>query len=205
MRRFLSWIVLYILNFIFYILEFYVWRIAVSLFSGLYASSRAIFFVVLFLGGGELLLGLIYYAIFYGGDLVIRASQGTWRSRNGTRYKVVGVLNIITYAAFIALVIYGGAAGAPLIVNILAYLTMIVFGIVMITTRHEIVDDYGQPLSKRERLQAKIDKLDNEEKNVKEYHGNINRNTDHVHYCPQCGSIIPTDSVYCQFCGHKLK
>ena len=84
------------------------------------------------------------------------------------RYKVVGILIILINAVFSIFLVVFVLKDMPIeqpLIQILAYLTMVAYGIYLVASAKQIAEEDGPPLTERERLQAKLDKLDEKERN----------------------------------------
>ena len=167
MRRLLSWIVLLLLSFAFYICEYWLWALVRFIYLFLYKLSSLLFWVIVLGGGFTLvwvLIGVFSVVIPY----IIKWTQSIHHKHNGMRYKVVGVLVAVLFGilAILAVIFVVKDLEIPQpLIQILSYITMVVYGIYLIVSAKQIAEEDGPPLTKRERLQAKLDKLDEKERN----------------------------------------
>ncbi len=167
MRRVLSWIVLLLLSLAFYICEYWMWALVRIIYLFIYKLSSLLFWIIIVSGGLTLvflLIGAFSAVIPY----IIKWTQSIHHTHNGMRYKVVGVFVVLVFAVFSILVVVSVlkdyTISQPLI-KILAYITMVGYGIYLFVSSKKIAAEDGPPLTKRERLQAKLDRLDEKERN----------------------------------------
>ena len=96
MKKILSIIVLLILNAISIVVIYALSSFSVRLIEGLYANSRALFWVIL-IAGGSFGLGILWAIVPAIAQIIVATSQKIDASKNGLRYKVVAGLVIIIY------------------------------------------------------------------------------------------------------------
>lgn len=158
MRRFLSWIVMILAESV----VLFVLNLAVALvrivMNEIYRLSPILYWAAIIIGGATI-LGIIFGVIFYGSGIAVKLSQLVWKSKNGLRYKVYGGLCILGYGLTIILSIAKIMPGTDLILQIMFLIASIVFLFVGL----EMANSEGGPPTKREILQAKIDKIDAKE------------------------------------------
>lgn len=129
MKRFLSWFVLVLCAYVFRVIISWFFIFALWLFDKIYGFSEVLFWVLVVLeGSGALMITIA--ALFYGSQLVVKASEAVKPSVGGTRYVVVGVLHIVVYGLLL-LTLAAGVSRAPLY-YILAYVASVIFGIILI-------------------------------------------------------------------------
>ena len=166
MRMMFSWIVLILLCIAFYICEYWIWALVLIIYRFLYQVSSILFWVVVVTTG----LGLVYYAIgglCALGSLVIRISQKIHHTKKGGRYRVIGIADILFFTLDLIIIITyitQGRYGDDAVLTLLAMITMIVFGITLVSQSRRIAYEDGAPLTKKERLQAKLDKIEEKER-----------------------------------------
>lgn len=130
MKRFLSWFVLVLCAYVFRVIISWFFIFALWLFDKIYGFSEVLFWVLVVLeGSGALIITIA--ALFYGSQLVVKASEAVKPSVGGTRYVVVGVLHIVVYGLLL-LTLAAGVSRAPLY-YILAYIGSVVFGIILVS------------------------------------------------------------------------
>lgn len=158
MRRFLSWIVMILAESV----VLFVLNIAVALvrivMNEIYRLSPILYWAAIIIGGATI-LGIVFSVIFYGSGIAVKLSQLVWKSKNGLRYKVYGSLCILGYGLTIILSLAKIMTGVDLLLQILFLIASIVFLFVGL----EMANSEGGPPTKREILQAKIDKIDAKE------------------------------------------
>lgn len=159
MKRVLSWFVLILCCTAFYYCEYFVWYFVFLIGDKIYGLNEIVFWVlVVLIGSGA--IGSIIAAIVYGSHLTVRASQAVWKSAKGTRYLVYGVINTVFYGFLLISYFIGTLRTSSGILFIFAAATMIIFGVVLIILGKNAPSEDGAPPTKREVLQAKLDKLD---------------------------------------------
>ncbi len=155
MRRFLSWIVM--------VIAFFVMGFLLTLALGLdrlvmgeiYRLSSILYWAAIILGGATI-LGIFFGIAFWGSMLTVKLSQLVWKSKKGTRYTVWGIYCILNYALMIIL----GLANVRDGVDIAAQVIYLVASVIFLFIGRSMAEEDGGPPTKRERLQAKIDKID---------------------------------------------
>lgn len=167
MRRVLSWLVLLILTVVFYICEYWLWVLVQGIYLFLYKLSPILFWVVV-LGGGLTLVWMLIAVISTVIPMIIQWTQSVYHTHSGLRYKIVGIMVALFFALNAVLTVVFVMRDKPIsrpLVMLLACLTMVGYGIYLVASSSRIADEDGPPLTKRERLQAKLDKLDEKERN----------------------------------------
>lgn len=159
MKRFLSWIVLYLMFVVENIVLFIVSRVATELLYEL-GKLGAVLRIILIIAGSGGALGIIGGVCFYGAMFACRLSQQVWRSRKGLRYYLLGGFYTLYYilALFLGITQHAAFSG-----NLLSFL-MLAFCVLVIMMGNVFVSTDDPPPTKREILQAKIDKLDKTDK-----------------------------------------
>lgn len=126
MRRFLSWIVAAGLEYLLMGLISLAAGFAVGVFGSIRQLGQTMFWIVVVLGGGTV-LSVFTWLLWMGNGLIVTASQAIKPSAKGTRYIVIGTLNIGMYAFLIWATAIGAMRGASLIAEILCLICAIVF------------------------------------------------------------------------------
>lgn len=163
MKRFLSWLVLCVLSYVFYYVEYWFWELVFLLGNVIYRFSEALFWVLI-VCEGVTALGIVILLIVAGSRGVISASQAVWRSKAGTRYKLLGgFLIAMNLGFFVALLVLGGGIVSNPMIMAIALLTMIAFGIALLISGFTVVEEYGPPKTEREILEEKLRRLDEKE------------------------------------------
>lgn len=157
MRRFLSWIVIPVLLFLYDLLNDFVGACVYYIFWDKMSFAGSI--IVLLLSGGTILgiLAILSALLEIQATIIVKISQAVWKSKKGTRYIVFSVI----YALLYSFIIYIAATGilvpksGVIIYGVIGILFSILFAIYGKATAKED----GAPLSKVERLERKIEKL----------------------------------------------
>ena len=160
MRRFLSWLVAALLSFVFYYVEYYFW-VLVLLIAEAIRNISDVFFWVLIVAEGGTALGVGFLLVVAASKLVVAASQRVWRSKKASRYTVLGIFTMAFFAIFTAILLFASASfrGNKVLV-LLAFVTMIVYGLFTMINGFSAVESDGAPPTKREILEEKLRKLD---------------------------------------------
>lgn len=121
MKRFLAWVVMAVIEIVVMNLAVIVLRLVLRGVAAITNLSEALFWIIIFLGGGGIIIGAIFGMIGMSG-LAVSASEGICPSRRGTRYTAFGAIFVALYvvgliAGFITHV--GGVAIAEMIVCLL--------------------------------------------------------------------------------------
>ena len=146
MKKLLSIIILILCSAVSVLAIIFVSTLIFTLIQMIYASSRALFWIVLFLGG-SFGLGLFWYIIPISADLTIRASQKFSLSKNGLRYTVMGVLIIVLYGLNLFGLITNNSA-TNLASSILSYLLLVLYAVFLIIHGRETAISEYVPLVK---------------------------------------------------------
>jgi hypothetical protein len=120
--------------------------------------SKVLYWAAIILGGSTI-VGFFSWVMFSGTAIVVKASQLVWRSKRGTRYIVLGAV----YAVIYALLAIGLLAGYVTGGNVVDMIIYCITSLALIFIGKGIAADDGGPPSKREILQAKLDKLGEQE------------------------------------------
>lgn len=162
MKRVLSWIVAFLCAYVFRIAAYYLIFLAFFIATKIYYFSEILFWVIVVIEGSAI-IGAVFWGVILGSAGVVKASQKVWKSKKGTRYKVVGAYYIITYALVLITIIVGIARANA--VAIVADIATIIFGIGLIISGIGAVEEDGAPPTKVEVLEAKLQKLKEKENN----------------------------------------
>ena len=158
MKRFLSWLVLLICFYILLSIEGIALYLVGLVLSEINRLSKVLYWAAIILGGSTV-VGFFSWVMFGGTSLVVKASQLVWRSKRGTRYIVLGAV----YAAIYVLLAIGLLAGYARGGNVVDMIIYCITSIALVFVGKSMAADDGGPPSKREILQAKLDKLDAQE------------------------------------------
>lgn len=157
MKRFLSWLVLILCFYLLLTIEGLAVHLISLVFDELNRLSTVLYWAAIILGGSTV-LGVFGWLLFGGTAMVVKASQMVWRSKAGARYIVLGILSAIIYGAYVVM-IFANIASGKLSQNIVFCISSVFLAFI----GKSMADDEGGPPSKREILQAKLDKLDAQE------------------------------------------
>ena len=133
MRRFLSWVVLYLASCLTNIIMFVVLSIAAYLF-GLIDTLNMFLRILIYIIGGSTLLTLIFFPIHYGSILTVSASEAIKESKKGTRYILFGIIMLV-WSLFG--IFYGIAKGT----FHAGYIMMCIYYIMIIITGKQFLDE----------------------------------------------------------------
>ena len=106
MKRFLSWVVLYLLSLVLRFLAFQYLRLVFYIHGAIYDFSRVLYFIIIY-GGGCIGLGVMITGLVAGGKMMMSLSEKVMPSRKGTRYLVLGIIEIVVYLGSIITMIAG--------------------------------------------------------------------------------------------------
>ena len=162
MKRVLSWIVAFLCAYVFRIAAYFLIFLAFFIATKIYYFSEILFWVIVVIEGSAI-IGAVFWGVILGSAGVVKASQKVWKSKKGTRYKVVGAYYIIAYALVLITIIVGIVQSNA--VAIAADIATIIFGIGLIISGIAAVEEDGAPPTKVEVLEAKLQKLKEKENN----------------------------------------
>lgn len=155
MRRFLAWIVMFIgENVVLFLLNLALVLVRLVL-NEIHRLSPILYWAAIIVGGMTI-LGILFGVAFYGALIAVKLSQLVWKSKKGTRYVVFGVLCIASYALTIILSLTHVMPNVDIVSQVLFLLASCLF----LFAGKTVSEEEGAPPTKREILQAKIDKLD---------------------------------------------
>ena len=162
MRRFGSWIALYaailVESWIFGLLV----ELCLLLLDMIMRASEVMFWVLVILCGSGV-LSLFFVLILAGANLAVYLSQKIEHSLKGRRYSVFGIIIAVQYVLSLIGAAVGIITGGDMVYFILRCVVMVVFGLAIWICGKDTVTKDGPPLTKRERLERKLKKLQDEE------------------------------------------
>lgn len=162
MKRVLSWIVAFLCAYVFRIATYFLIFLAFFIATKIYYFSEILFWVIAVIEGSAI-IGAVFWGVILGSAGVVKASQKVWKSKKGTRYKVVGAYYIIAYALVLITIIMGITRSNAVAIG--ADIATIIFGIGLIISGIGAVEEDGAPPTKVEVLEAKLQKLKKKENN----------------------------------------
>ena len=127
MKRFISWIVLYLISVLTSLLTSLVIGIGGYIFS-LVSSLNAFLEIIIYIVGGTTFLGLLISPAWYGAFLAVSASEAVKRSKKGTRYFVLSIYMLISNVFYIVAGLIGGTLHLNSIIMCLYYVILIIAG-----------------------------------------------------------------------------
>ena len=161
MKRALSWLVAFLCTWVFRTIIYWLFALALLILNKMYSFREVLFWVFVILEGTTV-LSISIWLIIAGSKLVISASQAVWKSVKGTRYTVIGILNIVVYGlSLIALL--AGTARAENPAYVAAYIASVIFGVAIIFVGKATVEEDGAPPSQVEVLEQKLKKMKEKE------------------------------------------
>nr|DAF83343.1 MAG TPA: hypothetical protein [Caudoviricetes sp.] len=161
MKRVLSWIVAGLCTWAFRFVTYLLFALALWILGKMYSFSEVLFWVFVILEGTTV-LGISIWLIIVGSKLVVTASQSVWKSVKGTRYTVIGILNIVVYGLNLCALI----AGTARVTNpayVAAYIASVIFGIAIIFIGKSTVEEDGAPPTQIEAMEQKLKMLKEKE------------------------------------------
>ena len=159
MKRFFSWVTLY-LTFVVENLAVLVVAFASDWLIGELVDVNAILRWIIIIFAGSTILGIIFGVSFYGALFSCKLSQLVWKSQKGLRYCVMGGFFFVYYIYLTVTSFINGSGFIRILVNILL---LVYFGLVVFLGKAMAKDD-GAPPTKKEILQAKLEKLESKGK-----------------------------------------
>lgn len=128
MKRFLSWVVLYLVSCVTGLFTFLVLRggfYILTLINDLSSFWR----VVIYLFGGLTFLSIIFTPIYYGSVLTVLASEAVKNSKKGVRYIVFSIYMLITSVIYTIIRMHQGSIPIVVIVMLIYYILLMIVGI----------------------------------------------------------------------------
>lgn len=162
MKRFLSWIVLGVAEWVLGIAVWYTIYFGLWLFNLIYHKVEVLFWVLIVVYGLGA-VGAVIIALIAGAKGVASVSQAVWKSKRGARYVVVGLITFLLMGAATSLVLAGLIRGGDLLQFGLYTGFMALFGLSLIFVGRSVAAENGPPPTKKEILQAKLAKLEERE------------------------------------------
>jgi hypothetical protein len=127
MKRFLSWVVLYLISVIVSLVASLVVGIGYYLL-GLVSELDTLWRIATYLLGGSAFLGFIFAPAYYGAFLSVLASEAIKPTKKGTRYCVLSILMLISNAIYIIVGAIQGTFFFNSIIMCIYYIFLIVLG-----------------------------------------------------------------------------
>lgn len=156
MKKALSVIVLVLCSFVSIVLIVLFGTLVMTLIEVIYASSRALFWIVVIFGG-SFGLGLLWYLIPLAATISVSLSQKIDLSKRGTRFTVIGIIIIVLYGLNALAIIFNPNLSANRAVTILSYVLIVFFSIALIMHgRETAVAEYIPPEPKPTRTKNRI-------------------------------------------------
>lgn len=157
MKRVLSWIVLLLGANVFYYIACFVERLLVRIIGGA-AEAGIAALVILYIVFGSLIFAIFTMGPWFAAHGIVALSQKIWKSNRATRYWVLGVLYGLYYILCIILMIVGILVVSQPFWGYVEAVFMLYFCIALICTGVSCAKEDGPAPSKREQLQAKLNK-----------------------------------------------
>ena len=163
MKRIASWGVALAGSIVFFVAETAVVTLAFVLAEAIMHFSEVLFWLLVIFEGATLLL-LAVFGILSASKLVVSLSQRVWKSHHGGRYKIFGALMIIWFVLNSILVLFRFVHLANAFENVIIWLVAIGYGIALIYNGITSSAEDGPPPTRKERLAAEINKIDEKER-----------------------------------------
>lgn len=126
MKRFLSWIVAAVGEYIVLILIELGVRLVGMVFSELHRLSPILYYAALFFGGLTV-LGILIGIVFYGSGIAVALSEKIFPSSRGMRYIVIGLLWVFWFGFILIGYAVGYVRGGSIAENIASLIAAIVY------------------------------------------------------------------------------
>ena len=158
MKRFLSWVVLFVLMDVFCFASDYFWRLALYIGRDIYSASSALLWVLIILEG-SVVGGIIIGGLSIGSELILLASQKIWQSKKGARYIVATVVFGLWLVFMIWAWVFGILSTGDEAHYILTLITDGIFILIIPFRGLAMAKEDGPQVTKEELLQRQIDEL----------------------------------------------
>lgn len=157
MKRILSWIALLLGANVFYYIACFVERLLVRIIGGA-AEAGIAALVILYILFGSVIFAIITVGPWFAAHGIVALSQKMWKSNRAMRYWVLGVLYGLYYILCIILMSVGILVVSQPFWGYVEAIFMLYFCIALICTGVSCAKEDGPAPSRREQLQAKLDK-----------------------------------------------
>lgn len=127
LRRFLSWIVLYLISCLISLLTSFVVGVGFYILD-LVNELSTFLKLIIYLFGGTTFLSFIFLPVYYGSFLTVSASEAVKNSRKGLRYIVFSVYMLITNIIYIIVGLTNGTFHLNSVIMCIYYILLIILG-----------------------------------------------------------------------------
>lgn len=141
MKRFLSWIVLWVCGGAFNTLQGYFWSLALSIYAMISSWGATVSLIVTVLSG-VIAIAVIVVATFYAVKLSAVLSDSVDHSETGKRYRVFSIVLLIIWAMNVFNFIMGTLVVASAFVFIASAVTIIAFAVLLMMIGKQTADKH---------------------------------------------------------------